>query len=103
MVDGRRVPLSMYYVGRGKDGQVQTSTKPHNAALMTEGLAEMFATKLNITGHDCWTFRTDQRSGMRHRTGRTKTEVFCLRRECRVQRGTQSVRPQTGADVRACR
>jgi hypothetical protein len=39
MVDGRKVPLSVYYVRRGKDGQVRTSTKPHNAALMTEGLA----------------------------------------------------------------
>jgi hypothetical protein len=36
IVDGRKVPLSMYYVGRGKDGHVQTSAKPHNAALMTE-------------------------------------------------------------------
>jgi hypothetical protein len=25
--------VSMYYVGRGKDGQVQTNAKPHNAAL----------------------------------------------------------------------
>jgi hypothetical protein len=25
MVDGRKVPVSMYYVGCGKDGQVQTS------------------------------------------------------------------------------
>jgi hypothetical protein len=39
MVNGRKVPLSMYYIGRGRDGQVQTSTKPHNAALMTEALA----------------------------------------------------------------
>jgi hypothetical protein len=50
MVDGRKVPLSMYYVGRGKDG-LRTSTKPHNAALMTEALAEILVTKLNITGH----------------------------------------------------
>ena len=51
MVDGRKAPGSMYYVGRGKDGQVQTSTKPHNAALMTEALAELLVTKLNNTGH----------------------------------------------------
>jgi hypothetical protein len=51
MVDGRRVPLAMYYVGRGKDGQLQTSTKPHNAALMTEALAELLVSKLKITGH----------------------------------------------------
>jgi hypothetical protein len=50
-VDGRTVPWSLYYVGRGKDGQVRTSTKPHNAALMTEALAEALATKLNNTGH----------------------------------------------------
>ena len=47
MVEGRGVPVSMYYAGRGKDGQAQTSTKPHNAALMTEGLAELLVTKLN--------------------------------------------------------
>src|SRR5258708_24456313 len=41
----------MYYVGSGKDGQIQTSTKPCNAALMTEALAELLVTKLNITGH----------------------------------------------------
>ena len=51
MVDGRKVPVSMYYVGRGKDGQVQMSTKPHNAALMTEALAELLIIKLNDTGH----------------------------------------------------
>jgi hypothetical protein len=51
VVDGRKVPWSMYYVGRGKDGQMQTSTKPHNAALMTEALAELLVTKLNDTGH----------------------------------------------------
>ena len=50
-VDGRTVPWSLYYVGRGKDDQVRTSTKPHNAALMTEALAEALATKLNNTGH----------------------------------------------------
>jgi hypothetical protein len=41
----------VYYVGRGKDGQAQTSTKPHNAALMSEALAEALVTKLNNTGH----------------------------------------------------
>jgi hypothetical protein len=50
MVDDRKVPVSNYYVGRGKDGP-QTSTKPHNAALMTEALAEALVTKLNNTGH----------------------------------------------------
>jgi hypothetical protein len=45
--------LSMYYVRRGKDGQVPTSTKPHNAALITEALAELLVSKLNITGHHC--------------------------------------------------
>jgi hypothetical protein len=49
MVDGRRVPLSMYYVGRGKDGHMQTSAKAHNAALMTEALVRLLVTKL--TGH----------------------------------------------------
>jgi hypothetical protein len=49
-VDGRTVPWSLYYVGHGKDGP-QTSTKPHNAALMTEGLAQALVTKLNNTGH----------------------------------------------------
>ena len=51
IVDSRKVPWSLYYVGRGKDGEVKTSTKPHNAALMTGGLAEALVTKLNITGH----------------------------------------------------
>jgi hypothetical protein len=49
-VDGRQVPWSLYYVGRGKDGP-QTSTKPHNAALMTKALANLVVTKLNNTGH----------------------------------------------------
>jgi hypothetical protein len=49
MVEDRKVPVSMYYVGRGKDGQVQMSIKPHNAALMTEALAKLLVTKL--TGH----------------------------------------------------
>ena len=51
MVDGRKAPVSMYYVGRRKDGQVQMSTKPHNAALMTEALAELLVTKLHNTGY----------------------------------------------------
>lgn len=51
MVEGHKVPVFMYYVGCGKDGQVQMSTKPHNAALMTEALAELLVTKLNNTGH----------------------------------------------------
>ena len=50
-VDGRRVPWSLYYVGRGKDGQMRTSTKPHNAALMTETLARLHVSKLNLNGH----------------------------------------------------
>ena len=49
-VDGRKVPWSMYYVGRGKEGQLQTSAKPHHATLMTEALAEALVTKLNNTG-----------------------------------------------------
>jgi hypothetical protein len=49
LVDGRKVPVSMYYVGHGKDGQLQMSTKPHHAALMTEALAKLLVTKL--TGH----------------------------------------------------
>jgi len=48
MVDGRKAPGSMYYVGRGKDG-LRTCSKPHNAALMTEALAKLLVTKL--TGH----------------------------------------------------
>jgi hypothetical protein len=40
----------MYYARRGKDG-LRTSSKPHQAALMMEGLAELLVTKLNITGH----------------------------------------------------
>jgi hypothetical protein len=50
MVDGRNLPLLVYYVGRGKDG-LRTNSKPHQAALMTEALAELLVTKLNITGH----------------------------------------------------
>jgi hypothetical protein len=50
-VDGRKVPWSLYYVGRGKDGEVRTSTKPHNAALMTEALAELLVAKFNVTGN----------------------------------------------------
>jgi hypothetical protein len=51
LVDGRKVPVSVYYVGRGKDGEARTSTKPHNAALMTEALAGLLVTKLTNTGH----------------------------------------------------
>jgi hypothetical protein len=43
------MPLSMYYVGRGKDGQMQASTESHNAVLMTEAPASLLVTKL--TGH----------------------------------------------------
>jgi hypothetical protein len=50
-VDGRTVPWSLYYVGRGKDGEVKTNTKPFNAALMTEGLANLLVAKLNSIGH----------------------------------------------------
>ena len=50
LVDGRKVPVSNYYVGRGKDGP-RTCNKPHNAALLSEALAEALATKLNNTGH----------------------------------------------------
>ena len=46
MVDGRRVPWSMYYDGRGKDGDMETRTEPHSAALMTEALAKLLVTKL---------------------------------------------------------
>jgi hypothetical protein len=45
MVDGRKVPLSMYSVGRWRDGRMQTSAKPHNAALVTEALAKLLVTK----------------------------------------------------------
>jgi hypothetical protein len=41
----------MHYVGRGKDGQMQMSAKPHNAALLTEALAELLVTKLSLNGH----------------------------------------------------
>jgi hypothetical protein len=50
MIEGRKVPVSMYYAGRGKDG-LRTSPKPHNAALMTEALAALLVSKLKITGH----------------------------------------------------
>ena len=51
MVDGRKIPVSVYYAGRGKDGQVQTCSKPHNAALLTEVLAEALVIKLSSTHH----------------------------------------------------
>jgi hypothetical protein len=46
LVDGRKVPVSNYYVGPGK-----ASSKPHNAALMSEALAGLLVAKLNNTGH----------------------------------------------------
>ena len=49
-VDGRTVPWSLYYVGHGNDGP-RTSSKPHNAALMTKALAGLLVTKLNLNGH----------------------------------------------------
>jgi hypothetical protein len=48
---GVRLLNSMMVEGR-KDGQVQTNTKPHNAALMTEALANLLVAKLNGTGHN---------------------------------------------------
>ena len=50
MIEGRKVPVSMYYAGRGKDGP-RTCSTPHNATLMTEALAGILVTKLNNTGH----------------------------------------------------
>jgi hypothetical protein len=57
MVEGRKLPVSMYYAGRGKDGQMQTSAKPHNAALMTE--PTRFVTSLAACG-----FRGQQASAV---------------------------------------
>ncbi len=45
LIEGRKVPVLNYYVGPGK-----RSSKPHNAACMTEGLATLLVTKLNSTG-----------------------------------------------------
>jgi hypothetical protein len=50
MVEGRKVPVSNFYVGPGKDGP-RTSSKSHQAALMSESLAQLLVTKLNSTGH----------------------------------------------------
>jgi hypothetical protein len=60
-VAGQNVPWSTYYVGRSKDGQMQTSAKPHNAALMTEALVGLLVTKLNDTGHPYRGMRTPLR------------------------------------------
>ena len=49
-VDGRQVPWSLYYVGRGKDG-LRRNSKPHNAACITDILANLLITKLNDTGN----------------------------------------------------
>jgi hypothetical protein len=46
MVEGRKVPVSNYYVGPGK-----ACSKPHQAACMTEALAALLVTKLNNAGH----------------------------------------------------
>ena len=56
LVDGRKVPVSNYYVGPGK-----ASSKPHNAALMSEALAGLLVAKLNNTGHHCRSLRTPRR------------------------------------------
>ena len=64
IVQGRKVPVSNYYVGRGKDGQVQTSRKPHNAALMTEALAELLVT----ISMPCFNILTHSFSGSETRT-----------------------------------
>jgi hypothetical protein len=45
LVEGRKVPLSNYYVGPGKACQ-----KPHQAACMTEELANLLVAKLNSAG-----------------------------------------------------
>jgi hypothetical protein len=50
-LQGRSHGQTEHYVGRGKDGEVKTSTKSFNAALMTEGLANLLVKKLNATGH----------------------------------------------------
>jgi hypothetical protein len=46
VIDGRKVPVSNYYVGPGK-----ACSKPHQAACMTEALANLLVAKLNNTGH----------------------------------------------------
>jgi hypothetical protein len=47
MIEGRKVPVSNYYVGHGP----RTCQKPHNAVLMSEELANLLVSKLNNTGH----------------------------------------------------
>ena len=42
LIEGRKVPVSNYYVGPGKACQ-----KPHQAACMTEALANLLVAKLN--------------------------------------------------------
>jgi hypothetical protein len=66
MVDGRKVPLPMYYVGRGKDGHMQMSAKPHNAALMTEALAKLLITKLTGQHAEVCELLCDENSTIRH-------------------------------------
>jgi hypothetical protein len=46
LVEGRKVPVSNFYVGPGK-----ACSKPHQAACMTEALANLLVAKLNNTGH----------------------------------------------------
>ena len=45
MIEGRKVPVSNFYVGPGK-----SCSKPHQAACMTEALANLLVAKLNSTG-----------------------------------------------------
>jgi hypothetical protein len=46
MVDGRKVPVSNFYVGPGK-----ACSKPHQAACMSEAVANLLVAKLNNAGH----------------------------------------------------
>jgi hypothetical protein len=46
MIEGRKVPVSNYYVGPGK-----ACSKPHQAALMSESLANLLVARLNNAGH----------------------------------------------------
>jgi hypothetical protein len=45
LIDGRKVPVSNFYVGPGKACQ-----KPHQAACMSEDLANLLVVKLNSAG-----------------------------------------------------
>jgi len=45
VIEGRKVPVSNYYVGPGKACQ-----KPHQAACMSEDLANLLVAKLNSAG-----------------------------------------------------